>query len=62
MYTVVNAYSLCFIIIATVIAKLNIRRTDCELIDMKDCMAYGERTAPLQQNPSSELVVYASIN
>ncbi len=30
---------------------------------MKGCMAYGEGTAPSQQNPTSELdVVYASIN
>ncbi len=38
-------------------------KIDGELINMKDCMAYGEGTTPSQHNPTSELdVVYASIN
>ncbi len=37
-------------------------RIDGELVSVKDCEAYGEAAAPPQQNPTSELVIYASIS
>ncbi len=37
-------------------------RIDGELVSVKDCEAYGEVAAPPQQNPTSELVIYASIS
>ncbi len=52
------------LVIATCIelCQLLLRIEDDELVNMNECMAYGQVTAPSQKNPTSALdVVYDTV-
>ncbi len=52
------------LVVATCIelCQLLLRIEDDELVNMNDCMAYGQVTAPSQQNPTSALdVIYDTV-